>query len=89
MTDQYYAKIARQSEKLRKLMVDCAECEFCGISVLTPEEAEKLFLEVGRWPNSCTGVQYLQEDPFIAEIYDESVEVMMCNGEYMQRKDDI
>lgn len=87
--ETYYENISRQYKQLRQLMSDCFDCEFCGKSILTDDQAEELCNKVGRWPDYCTGIQEFGEDPFIAEIYGKSVEVFMCPGEFSQRADDI
>ena len=87
--ETYYENISRQYEQLRKLMADCPDCEFCGKSILTDDQAGELCNKVGRWPDYCTGVQYMQENPFSAEIYNDHTLYMMCDGEAYEAGQDI
>lgn len=85
----YYENIARQMRKAQELKGNVPECEFCGSDVLTHERAEEIFREAGRWPHYCTGIQYMQLDPYTNELYGDEELYLMCDGQAHQAAMDI
>lgn len=68
--------------KYKRMVAAYPDCPFqCGLPVMAWEDAKDIWEQTKIRPEICNGEQYMQEDLFAAEIYDDHSLYMLCDGE--------